>query len=184
SVLICSISAIAFSQEYARPIPLNSVNKSELEAVVYLKDIKGDYQHYLGTWQGTAGDKKIIFVIDIIPRLKVTWPNGQYYYEDRTFIRYKITNLNGVELQSTLNFDSKDAHLSSTGVGLDEEKLIFIYYNEISTGCTLIGQIDLIKNNLDPNQLIYNFRWEEMFTTENCIQMNPLPTEAFILTKI
>ncbi|MGV7108185.1 hypothetical protein ACUSJC_16805, partial [Flavobacterium sp. U410] len=59
----------------------------------YLKDLDNEFPFWLGTWEGTANNKKYTFTFILFQQQKTTYPSGFYFYGDFVAGKLKVTDL-------------------------------------------------------------------------------------------
>lgn len=88
---------------YSQTYPLNTLFY-DMPNGGYAKDLDNKFQPFLGTWVGNWDNKELKLELIKLNEHLITFPNGDYYYEDLVVGRYIITDLsNGNILHTTMN---------------------------------------------------------------------------------
>lgn len=97
-----------------------------VENYVYVKDINGELDKYIGSWKGTLNGNSYEFQIE-----KHTDEKEYYEYRiDVLILKYKIVDSNGKEIANTLTIDAGDDSIVY-GLGLyDNGKYRLTYAGE------------------------------------------------------
>lgn len=157
----------AVQSQQGNILPLNYDTLST-ENGDYIKDIDNVYAPYLGNWETTWEGKKMNITIQKSTKQLITSPNGNYYYKDYLIIKFRVIDLTSqLELANTYGISNlEDAKISSSGAGKDNQ-LYFIYIDEDL--CNNTGEIKLIRNLGNPNELFYQYRFDGFWMPDNCI---------------
>ncbi|MGV7108023.1 DUF6705 family protein [Flavobacterium sp. U410] len=147
----------------------------------YLKDLDNEFPFWLGTWEGTANNKKYTFTFILFQQQKTTYPNGDYEFRDRIVGKLKVTDL----ITNQVIYDES----SFTNFG---EYLIFghvIYGKEFYFGftdkenhCNNSADFTLVRYVDNPNQILYkDFSYDEYFSLEGpCPYADQLDIPMFL----
>ena len=187
--IICILLLVSFNvqSQQGNILPLNydilSAGNGD-----YIKDIDNAYLPYLGNWETQWEGKKMNITIQKNIKQLLTFPNGDYYYEDYLIIKYKIIDLSTqLELANTYGINNlKDAKITSSGP-VNNNQLSFLYIDPDL--CNNSGKIKLIRNLGNPNELFYQYRFDEFWMPDDCPYLTQaeipiyIPTVNVTLTK-
>lgn len=189
-IIGCLLLAInSYSQEGVE-MPLGTTYLND-ENGTYFKDINGDLNPYVGTWEGTVNNKKYTFVIQKFPKHAISFTTGYYKYYDMLKIKFKVTDLaTNVILYSTLdavNFDDFPIY----GLSKPFHGSFQFIFNDTDANCQNSLRFFLDGTPALTNQLKYcKFEYDEWWLFENCPNYSSrdaipvyLPKTDFILTK-
>ncbi|MCF1420976.1 hypothetical protein [Mangrovimonas futianensis] len=146
----------------------------------YIQDINGVLNPYLGTWEGSIGNKNIEFQI-----YKVTSTFLEISI-DQLQIRYKLTNLSGNVLINTMNIPEEDPLIiKGDYLGDDANYYVLDYYGEEAT-CGQKGALFIRVFNNGTNMRINFIPNPEIMDMNICPNNQPVEQifpEEFVLTK-
>ncbi len=171
---------------------IKPINTSGLSVAngTYIKDTNNSFAPFIGTWRVSWNAKTITFYITKVIKNLDTYPNDDFYFEDRVIAKYIITdNVTGVELANTTlinNFrDQKIINISIVKNG----KFEFLY-----TDRDLCGYGGIIYLRQDPNNpdiMNYGFMFDREYQLpRGCIYPTIpsipilIPTTSLVLTRI
>ena len=154
----------------------------------YIKDIDNAYLPYLGNWETFWDGKKMNVTIEKNTKQLITFPNGDYYYEDYLIIKFRVIDLaTQLEFANTYAISNlKDAKIRSISTG-KYNQLSFLYMDPDL--CNNSGKIKLIRNLGNPNELFYQYRFDEFWIPDDCPYLTQaeipiyIPTVNVTLTK-
>ncbi|WP_157505080.1 hypothetical protein [Flavobacterium tegetincola] len=154
----------------------------------YVKDIDNVYLPYLGNWETQWEGKKMDVSIQKSTKQLITSPNGNYYYKDYLIIKFRVIDLTTqLEFANTYGISNlKDAKITSISTGKDNQ-IYFLYMDPDL--CNNTGKIKLIRNLGNPNELFYQYRFDEFWMPDNCPYLTQaeipiyIPTVNVTLTK-
>lgn len=111
-IIICLFITNVFSQTY----PLNTLFY-DMPNGGYSKDLDNVFQPYLGTWIGTLDNIEYKIELVKMEQHMVTFPDGDYFYDDRVVGKYLVTDLSSGTIlyttMSSVNYD--DYRLNGLG---------------------------------------------------------------------
>lgn len=189
-IVMISYGICVIAQTLQEPINLNTYKQYEIPNNVYIKDLNNAFAPYIGDWESVFEGKTILFKIQKLTHLEQSFPDGSHYYQDMLIIKYRVTDIaSGVVLASTLeHLNPNTVSLSSVGVGIDINDLIFQYYDV--ERCNFSASISLIRNGNNSNQLFYKFESNENFIDPDCPFYNqgvvnlPVPKTDVVFTRV
>ncbi|WP_157505078.1 DUF6705 family protein [Flavobacterium tegetincola] len=169
-------------------LPLNHDPTLKIQNGTYIKDIDNIYLPYLGNWETQWEGKKMTITIQKNTKQLLTFPNGDYYYEDYLIIKFRVIDLaTQLEFANTYAISNlKDAKIRSISTG-KYNQLSFLYMDPDL--CNNSGKIKLIRNLGNPNELFYQYRFDEFWMPDNCPYLTQaeipiyIPTVNVTLTK-
>jgi hypothetical protein len=169
--------------------PLNYYSET-MPNGTYIKDISNSFAPFIGNWQVSWNGKTITFFISKVTKNRHSYPNGDYFYEDRVIAKYIIVdNLTGAELQNTTsitNFD--DQKIFNIGYVKNLKFSLYLIDKDL---CGYGGEIYLRQDPNNPNIMNYGFMYERDYILPlNCSFQTiasipiPIPTISLVLIKI
>lgn len=185
TILLLSIKA----QSQLGVIVPKSTSSFEVPNGTYIKDVDNEYLPYVGTWKGILDGKEYTFVFHVFEHHLISFPNGDYYYDDRLKAKYEVKDIaTGIVLLSTMTAVNYDDYfilgLSSPSNG----RLDFLYtdisncYNSMTFALESIPGVS--------NQLYYGgFSYDSFYVKEGCPYVNridipvAIPKKGLIFTK-
>lgn len=146
----------------------------------YIQDINGVLNPYLGTWEGSIGNKNIEFQV-----YKITSSFLEISI-DQLQIRYKLTDLSGNVLINTMNIPEEDSLIiKGDYLGDDTNYHVLDYYGEEAT-CGQKGALFISVFNNGTNMRINFIPNPEIMDMNICPNNQPAEQifpEEFVLTK-
>ncbi len=146
--------------------------------ITYVKDINNVLNKYVGTWNGSYGNKSYEFRI-----VKYTTPLVDGFKEDILLMRYKIVNGANV-IENTLNIQNEQA-LIIRGNFLDGNTYNLIYSGRESL-CGQHGDIYISISSLGSNKMNFTFfPGRDLIEGSECptIPDHIMPLDPITLTK-
>ena len=130
---------LAVSSIYSQVPVLNTINYNNYSVRQdkygnYMKDINGDFEHFLGNWVWISGDQKIIITIKKITKY---FDDKNKYYRDILVSDYRYTQNNGntvivdTNIQSSNSNNVNDYPMGSLGPKINKGKLEFWFDDRI-----------------------------------------------------
>lgn len=147
----------------------------------YIKDIDNAYLPYLGNWETFWDGKKMNVTIEKNTKQLITFPNGDYYYEDYLIIKFRVIDLaTQLEFANSYGISNlKDAKITSSGP-VNNSQLSFLYMDPDL--CNNSGKIKLIRNLGNPNELFYQYRFDEFWIPDDCPYLTQAEIPIYIPT--
>ena len=162
-------------------LPLNHDPTLKIHNGTYIKDIDNTYLPYLGNWETFWEVKKMNITIEKNTKQLITSPNGDYYYKDYLIIKFRVIDLTTqLEFANTYaKSNLKDAKITSIGSGKDNQ-IYFLYMDPDL--CSNTGEIKLIRNLGNPNELSYQYRFDEFWIEDDCPYLTQAEIPIYIPT--
>lgn len=130
TLLLLFFSWQSFSQ-VGTIVPLETID--EVENGTYIKDIYGDFNPYIGTWEAINDNKKFTLVIEKKEHQLVSFPDGSYYYQDYLVAKYQWVDLaSSALLSSTMSATSFEDFKITCGGNPVNNKLTFFFTDDDS----------------------------------------------------
>ena len=189
-LIIFLLSQFCAAQSLAAPIKPLLTLPSNLKAGDYLKDLNNVLQPYVGTWEGTANNKKYTFVITKFTKKYQAFGN---YYLDELKLKFRVTNLStGVILYDNLDavsYEQYTIYAASPSRGM-----LACFFTDSAANCHNPLEFYLKNITGNPYQKKYCYfregEWDGYLVGDNCYNtINRatipvwLPTQDLILTK-
>lgn len=188
-IIVCFIITLnAFSQE-GLEVPLETLNYNN---GTYFKDINGELNPYIGTWEGTVNNKKYTFVMQKFTKHMTSYTTGYYHYEDELMIKFKVTDLaTNLILYNTLDADDYN-EFPIYGLSKPFHGSFRFVFKDTDTNCQNSLKFFLDGTPALTNQLKYcKFEYDEWWLYQNCPNYSSrdaipvyLPKVDLILTKL
>jgi hypothetical protein len=191
--LIFAIGILLTScHNFAQVGVIKPINTSGLDVLngTYIKDTNNSFAPFIGNWRVSWNGKTITFYISKVIKNLDSFPNGDFYFEDRVIARYVITdNITGADLDQTLFINNfKDQKIINIGYAKNG-KFEFLYTDKDL--CGYGGIIYLRQDANNPNIMNYGFMFEREFQLPTgCVYLTiqsipiPIPTTSLVLTRI
>jgi hypothetical protein len=186
AVFLISLKSLA---QVTQIVPLGTINN--FQSGIYYKDIDGELNKYIGTWEGVSDNKKYTFVFQKFEQQKTTWSNGLYYYNDDLMVKFKVTDL----ATNTVLYNGLDAvnyeDFLITAINIPFNSLFSFIFTDTEANC--YNRLKFTLKNVPnmPNQLKYCYFKYDDFWIDSCANYQDrmsipvfLPKEVFILTKL
>ncbi|MCO6174947.1 hypothetical protein NHF50_07790 [Flavobacterium sp. NRK F10] len=127
----------------------------------YLKDLDNEFPFWLGTWEGTADNKKYTFTFVLFEQHLITFPNGEYEFKDKVVGKLKVTDLaTNQVIYDESSFANFDDYIIKGNVIYGREFYFGFYDKE--NHCNNSADFTLVRYDNNPNQILYkNFSYDE-----------------------
>lgn len=137
--------------------------KLDYDENVYVKDVEGDLDKFIGTWKGTTNDKT--FEITVAKFVKLI--TGTYF--DALQMKYKVVDSTGNTIINTYNLSNDNYLVLTVGhLTLDRVFYSFFYQGE-NSGCGAEEGDLIFKEQTNPNQMkLYYFPDTHLVIEEDC----------------
>jgi hypothetical protein len=155
----------------------------------YIKDTNNEYLPYVGTWKGILEGKEYTFFFHIFERHLISFPNGDYYYDDRLKVKYEVKDITtGNVLFTTMSAINYDDYLILGLSSPSNGSFDFLFTDDANC----YNSMSFVLENIPgvSNQLHYGgFRYEDFYIKEGCPYSNrinipvPIPKKGLIFTK-
>lgn len=159
----------------------------------YAKDSNNEFALFLGTWEATWDNKKIILYLSKVTHHYNTHPRLNSYYNDYVVGKYKVIDLStGAVLEDTTGNTNVDTMpIESTVLIRNKNQLRFLYTRRgLNTNdCGILSHVILTKDLSNPNILNYKYLVDShnykycSYTNIDDIPVN-IPKQEVVLHKL
>jgi hypothetical protein len=187
SILLFLLTVSTYAQ-VTQIVPINSL---QYPNGAYRKDLNGEFNRYVGTWEGVLNNKKYTFVFQKFEQHLYTYLNNTYEYADRLKVKFKITDLatNSIIYDglNAINYEDFPIYAASKPYNT----LLTFVFKDTEVNCFNTLEFTLKNVPNMPNQLKYCYFKYDDFWIDSCANYQDrmsipvfLPKEVFILTKL
>jgi hypothetical protein len=185
--IIFTLIALNLKAQVTTVVPIDAL---QYPNGAYRKDLNGEFNRYVGTWEGILDNKKYTFVFQKFEQHLNTWLNNTYDYTDELLVKFKVTDLS----TNSILFSSLSAttfeQFPIFGASKPYNGLLTFVFTDSEVNCRNELKFTLKDVPNTPNQLKYCYfkytdSWDNTCNTYTNRDDIPvfLPKNNFILTK-